>query len=102
MANISAAKISQNAVSQKTKAGQLEALAQKIKTAMDAVDLEIQNLVSSGMEGSAVQAAANTYIKNREVISGFVQRFAATAVILDSGAEAMAKLNENAETNATA
>lgn len=102
MAAITAAKISQNAGNQKTKAEQLHSLAKNIKTEMDSIDKAIYNLVSAGIQGSAVQQAASTYIKNRETISGFVQRFAATAVLLDSAADAMDKLNTKAGENATA
>lgn len=102
MAKVTAVRISQNASVQKTKAAQLEALATSIKTQMLEVDSAIYELVNAGIEGTAIQAAAGTYIKNREVISGFVKRFAAAALVLDSGADAMAKLNADAEANATA
>lgn len=100
MAELTAAKISQNSSSQSSKAGQLNSLATSIASKIEEIDTEIKNLVKGGIEGTAVQDAADSYLKSRKAISQYVQRFAATAVLLDSSAEAMAEVNRKASTAA--
>lgn len=100
MAEIGAAKLTQNTSSQSSKAEALEAIVESIVSKMDEIDTEIENLVKNGMEGSSVETMAKTYIANREVISDYVKRFAATAYVLDENAKAAAKIEQEAETAA--
>ena len=101
MGQVIPASISQNATNQAQKAADLQALAERIAKLMSEVDTEIQTIGAGGLEGTSVTAMLKSYTDNREVISDFVKRFSAAAVAVDAGAEAMAKVNTNAETAAS-
>lgn len=79
----------------------LEQIVESIVKKIEEIDTEIESLVRGGMEGNSVQTMANTYIKNREVISDYVKRFAATAYVLDESAKAMKKIEDQADTAAS-
>lgn len=97
MAEIGGVKLTQNTGSQSEKAEALEQIVESIVKKIEEIDTEIESLVKNGMEGNSVQTMANTYIKNREAISGYVKRFAATACVLDESAQAMKKIENQAD-----
>lgn len=101
MAEIGGVKLTQNTSSQSEKAEALEQIVESIVKKIEEIDTEIESLVRGGMEGNSVQTMANTYIKNREVISDYVKRFAATAYVLDESAKAMKKIEDQADTAAS-
>lgn len=101
MANFSGVKLTQNTTNQSQKAEALKEIVESIVSKMEEIDTEILNLVKSGMEGSSVATMAATYLRNREVISDYVKRFAATACVLDDNAQTMQKLNQSADTAAS-
>lgn len=87
MAGIEGVTLLQDADAQMEKAEQLLALAQGIANKIEEIDIEIENLVSGGLKGTAVKAMSQSYINNREVINDFIKRFATSACILYNGAE---------------
>lgn len=101
MADIGGTKLTQNTSSQSQKAEALGEIVDSIVKKINEIDTEIENLVRNGMEGNSVQTMANTYIRNREVISDYVKRFAATAYVLDESAKAMQKIEQQADTAAS-
>lgn len=92
--------IEQDAVSVNTKANDLYDLVVRIKNEIHAIDEEIIAIAHKGLKGSAVESSVRTYIQNREVIDGFVKKFAATACVLSESAIAHSNINEEAETAA--
>jgi len=97
MADISGAKLTQNTSSQSAKAEALGEIVENIAKKINEIDVEIQSLVKGGLEGNSVQTMAKTYLHNREVISDYVKRFAATAYELDESAKAMQKAEQQAD-----
>ena len=97
MAQIGGVKLTQNAGSQSEKAEALMQIVDSIANKIGEIDEEIENLTRNGMEGTSVQTMANTYIRNREVISDFVKRFAATACVLDESAREMKRQEQQSD-----
>lgn len=80
-----------------TKATQLNELVERIAAEVLEIDEQIRTLATSGLKGSAMTTAVNTYNTNREVIDDFVKRFAATACALSESAIAHSNINEEAQ-----
>lgn len=87
MAEFGGVYLTQNTSSQKEKAEQLSQLVVSIANKIEEIDTEILNLARGGLQGESVQSMADSYLKNREVISDFVKRFAATAIVLYDDAQ---------------
>lgn len=97
----STAVIEQDTAIVNSKAIALYELVEDIKTEVLAIDTEIQTLALSGIKGSAMTTAVNTYVTNREVLDDFVKRFAATACVLNENAIAHSNINDEAQTAAS-
>lgn len=87
---------SMDAQNMKNKAYEMEALVEKMANRITSIDEEIKSLVKGGLEGTAVESMATAYIRNREIISDYIRRFAKVAQILHESASAMEKANDNA------
>lgn len=89
--------VSQDASRLNKKAFELNELVERIAQEVLDIDEEIMLLAAEGIKGSAMSRAMHTYVTNREVIDGFVKRFAATACVLSESAIASSNINEEAE-----
>lgn len=67
---------------------------------IEAIDGALQDLVTSGLKGSAVDTMSQTYQKNRETISDLLKEFAKYSVELQNQEERIKRLNDDANENA--
>ena len=67
---------------------------------IEAIDGALQDLVTSGLKGSAVDTMSQTYQKNRETISELLKEFAKYSVELQNQEERIKRLNDDANENA--
>lgn len=89
-------KLSMNANSMEIKAEELGSIAKNIAEEVEQIDESISMIVKNGLEGTAVEEMAQTYLKNRSVISSFVQEFAALSIVLGKNAEGMKEIDMKA------
>lgn len=89
-------RLSMDVNSMRNKAEELDSLVEAMANRIMNIDEEIKILVQGGLEGSAIESMATAYIKNREVISDYIRKFAMTAQILHESANALGTANSNA------
>lgn len=100
MSDFSGETLSMNVDSNATMAEELQSIITSIVNKVDEIDTSIQNLVKGGLEGSAVETAAATYIKNRTALSSYLQTFAQLQAVLEQNAENTKNINATADSAA--
>lgn len=69
-------------------------------TKINAIDAALQQLVSGGLKGSAVETMAKTYIDNRKNIGELLQQFSKYSIALKEQEESNTKLDNSASESA--
>lgn len=67
---------------------------------IEAIDGALQDLVTSGLKGSAVDTMSQSYQKSRETISELLKEFAKYSVELQEQEERITRLNDDANESA--
>lgn len=96
MALLYGAKLMINTNVQSQKAEELEQLVETIVNKIEEIDEEVKVLVQEGIIGESAQSLLNTYLNNREVLSGYVKKLAGTANLLYEDAQTKKKTAEQA------
>ncbi|MBE5885268.1 MAG: hypothetical protein E7284_02560 [Lachnospiraceae bacterium] len=96
MSEIGGARLTQNTASQAEKAEALEEIVVRVVNKIEEIDEEIKTIVAGGIEGEAIETMATTYLRNREVISDYVKKFAALAIVLYEDSQNMKTVESNA------
>lgn len=97
MSDFSGEVLSMNVDSNATMASELQAIITQIVNKIDEIDTSIMDLVKGGLEGSAVETAAASYIANRKTLSGYLQTFAQLQAVLEQNAEDNRTINAKAD-----
>lgn len=96
MSEIGGVRLTQNTASQAGKAEALEDIVIKVVNKIEEIDEEIKTIVVDGIQGEAIATMAATYLRNREVISEYVKKFAALAIVLYEDSQNMQNVENNA------
>lgn len=96
MAEFGGVRLVQNAESQMQKAEALEKIVTDMVNKITEIDEEITVIIRGGITSESVREMLKTYLKNREVISGFVKQCAMTANVLYESADALKRNEERA------
>ena len=94
---ISGEKIKMNADTMEIKAEELGTIVSEIAEEIEQIDDSIRMLVDNGIKGTAVDEMSKTYLKNRTIISSFVQDFANLSIALRKNAEMMREIDLKAQ-----
>ena len=94
---ISGEKINMNADAMEIKAEELGTIVSEIAEEIEQIDDSIRMLVDNGIKGTAVDEMSKIYLKNRTIISSFVQDFANMSIALRKNAEMMREIDLKAQ-----
>lgn len=83
-----------------TNIGLLNDIIEKSVARIEAIDGALQDLVASGLKGSAVDTMSNTYQTNRETISELLKEFAKYSVELQEQETRLTNLDTEASQSA--
>lgn len=97
MANFSGVTLTMQTQNQSQKAIELDGIVKQVVSKIGEIDAEILRLVQGGIEGTAVETMAKTYINNRDVINEYVKTFESIACVLEENAVGMDTLNAHSE-----
>lgn len=101
MADHTGESLSTDAVKNFARAAELAGTIALMVSKINEVDSTIKRLVQSGIEGTAVEEAANSYLKNRKALSEYLQAFASVQAVVEQTTENRKGINEKAQAAGT-